>query len=482
MNWILSLKIVFIACLLLSPQMIFAESSQDALDNEQHEDSLHVIKEAIELFKFKHLNEVEQEELEEQAIDGMLRYLDDPYARYFNPEEWEQEQSLFKQQYVGVGIRTIKREQGEEIVMVHPDSPADRAGIRVGDVLTHVNNEAITGKHDSERAALFNKHKDGKVALQVVRGIKELSFELTQELIVIQTVESILIDQHIGYMKLTQFADETDEAFAEQLHKLKDAGAEKLILDLRDNPGGSLDTTIEITKQFVDKGILMYVKSKQDVAKPVVILDGQDSGMDVIMLVNSNSASASEVFSGALQELIDATVIGEMTYGKGHIQEYHELSNGGGIKFTVAEYLTPSKQRVHGVGIQPDIEISDDTLQLIEALKLAGVREWDIMWKDNRAWIQGIVLQDNSHVIERNGTLYVSLRSVAAITGMDVEWDSEEKSVRLSTGDQDWTLMQDEIWLKSNTSYIAAQDIGQKLHSMTIETQGPHHTKLITKQ
>ncbi|MBO8129651.1 MAG: S41 family peptidase [Peptococcaceae bacterium] len=331
----------------------------------------------IHLIETQYVKEVPTSRLIEGALDGIVNSLDDPYSVYLEPETFKRFKEQMRGSFGGLGILVgIRGENQLTVVRPFEGTPADRAGLREGDVIVEI--DGIETKNiDLETAVALMRGPVGtEVKLKVKRENNEdlLDFCITREEIQIPTVESRMLDDSIGYILLTQFAENTVIEFEQALEELKDRGMKALILDLRNNPGGNLSTAVRIADQFLAKGPIVKIDYRQgeDQTYPA---DKKALDMPLVVLVNEGSASASEIVAGAVKDSRVGTLVGEKTFGKGVVQTVFELDNGAGLKLTTARYLTPSGYDLNKKGIEPDIlvPLPDDAgqdLQLQKAVEL----------------------------------------------------------------------------------------------------------------
>lgn len=310
---------------------------------------------------------------EEPAIQGMMEALD-PASAYFDQEALRALRQDQSGQVEGIGAVVVTEDTTAPdpsteacnlisatcrivIVSTVTGGPAERAGILAGDVFVAVNGESVAGKTIDEVTAEVRGPAGTEVSLTFLRNGRELEFDLIREAVLVPVVESDVVDD-TGYLRLNQFTDNSDEIFHDTLDSLLAAGIDRLVLDLRDNPGGALFATIEIASEFFDSGIVVRTVGQQDDRD----YRAQDGGLlarnpiPVVILVNRGSASASEVLSAALQERELATVIGTNTFGKNTVQQEYGLSNGGAVKLTVARWVTEAGTDFGEVGVTPDVE------------------------------------------------------------------------------------------------------------------------------
>ena len=334
---------------------------QNLTGNSNLQKSLETIE---ELVKDKYLNEVDEKKAIEGAIEGYVDSLGDPYTEYIPAEEMEDYTEAIMGNYVGIGIYMTKNIEKNLIEVLSPirESPAEEAGIKPGDFITKINGVSYTGDEMTQASNVIKGEEGSKVTLEILRGNQTITLEVERRNINTNPVYEYLIDENIGYLGISSFDEGVAEDFKNKFLDLKDKGIKSLIIDLRDNGGGIVEEATQIVDYIVPKGkdILITVdkdkneeitKSKED-----VLID-----MPVVVLVNASSASASEIVAGALKDLDEATIVGSKTYGKGVIQEFLSLSNGGGLKITIEEYYTPNRTKINGVGITPDVEVELET-------------------------------------------------------------------------------------------------------------------------
>lgn len=297
--------------------------------------------------------------LVEGAAEGMVEALDDPYSEYLEPEMYSRLRMQLESTFGGLGILVGLRRNELTVVRPYEGTPAARAGLREGDVIVEIDGTKTEGM-DLETAVSLMKGPVGtKVRLLVERdGYRDpLRFEIVREEIRVPTVYSEMLERGIGHLAITQFAEQTPAEVREALEELKAQGMRALVLDLRDNPGGSLTSAIDVADIFLDKGPIVFVdyrtaKDEAFYAHPPAL------GLPLVVLVNENSASASEILAGAIKDNGAGTLVGRRTFGKGVIQVLYGLEDGAGLKLTTGRYLTPSRHDLNGRGIEPDIVVN----------------------------------------------------------------------------------------------------------------------------
>jgi carboxyl-terminal processing protease len=333
--------------------------------------SLDVFKEAFDFVLENYVDELTPQELEELAIKGMLTQLD-LYSEYFNAEEYETFQTKMSGHFEGVGLY-LEQIGGQVIVSsAIPDTPAERAGIMAGDTIIKVDDLDIDGLTLPEVVSLIKGQPGTEVSLTVLRdGADEpLVFNLVRDVIKIPVVRSEILEENIGYIRLTEFTSNSPFLFSKALNELINLGAKGIILDLRNNPGGYLNAALSIASPFVgDNNNLLHIESRADGEK-TYYSTSKKKDIPLVVLVNRGSASASEIVAGAIQDHGAGIVVGTTTFGKASVQHIHKLSNGGALKVTTARYLTPSKRIINAIGIIPDIIVEDSAEQLSKAVEI----------------------------------------------------------------------------------------------------------------
>ena len=321
------------------------------------------------LLMAKYDGDIDDTVLLEGAMKGMASALGDPYTVYMNSEEYVDFVES-NNNFYGIGAQIGVRDEKEVIIAPIEGSPAERAGIKAGDVILQVDDYEVTDANSEEVVSRVRGEEGVSVKLIVKRGQETLQFDVVREEIQSESVKGEILEDNIGYIQITTFSDEdVSVKFTEKLNELKESGMERLILDLRGNPGGYLDKCVEIASNFIPEGeMITYTIDKYD-NKQVSLSQGGDAiGMPLVVLVDGGSASASEVVTGALKDNNVATVIGTKTFGKGIVQQLIPFveSDGdtGAIKVTTSKYYCPNGENIHGKGIEPDItvELSEEVL------------------------------------------------------------------------------------------------------------------------
>jgi carboxyl-terminal processing protease len=320
--------------------------------------------EVLEKINKEYVDEINQSESMDSAINGLLQSLD-PYSAYMSPEIFQEMQTETSGEFGGLGIEVSMEAGVVKVISPIDDTPASKAGIKAGDYIVKINNIQVQGKSLSEAVDLMRGPVGSEIELTVRRrGVKKaLTFNITREIIEVQSVKSDLLDNNIGYIRLTSFNDNSSQQIKKQIKKLKkNENLKAFILDLRNNPGGLLSQAIKISDFFLENGEIVSTKSRKKsenkrwFAKKGDITDGKT----LLVLINYGSASASEIVAGALKDHKRAIILGESSYGKGSVQSIIPLKNKGAIRLTVAKYYLPSGDSISEVGVRPDIEVNEE--------------------------------------------------------------------------------------------------------------------------
>ena len=320
--------------------------------------------EVLEKINKEYVDEINQSESMDSAINGLLQSLD-PYSSYMSPEIFEEMQTETSGEFGGLGIEVSMEAGVVKVITPIDDTPASKAGIKAGDYIVKINDIQVQGKSLSEAVDLMRGPVGSGIELTVRRrgAKKALTLNVVREVIEVQSVKSELLENNIGYLRLTSFNDNSSQQIKKQIKKLKkNKNLNSYILDLRNNPGGLLSQAIKISDFFLENGEIVSTKSRKKsenrkwFAKKGDILDGKT----LLVLINYGSASASEIVAGALKDHKRAILVGENSYGKGSVQSIIPLKNKGAIRLTVAKYYLPSGKSISQVGVRPDIEVNEE--------------------------------------------------------------------------------------------------------------------------
>ena len=353
--------------------------------NDKLYEKIDLFGEVLEKIKQEYVDEIDQAEVMDSAINGVLQSLD-PYSAYMSPELFESMQTESKGEFGGLGIEIGMEAGVVKVISPISDTPAEKAGIKAGDFIVRINNEQVQGRTLMEAVKLMRGPVGSSIELTVRRkGIKKsLTFKIQRQIIEVKSVESKVLgnQKNIGYVKLKSFNENSDKQFIKEIKNYeKQKKLIGYIIDLRNNPGGLLNQAIAITDFFLEKGEIVSTKGRKIIETRKFFAKTGDGikGKPVIVLINEGSASASEIFAGALKDHKRAIILGENSYGKGSVQSIIPLRNGGGIRLTISKYYLPSGKSISEVGVSPDIIVkeenefelnSDKDNQLAYAIKL----------------------------------------------------------------------------------------------------------------
>ena len=321
--------------------------------------------EVLDKINKEFVDEVNQSEVMDAAINGVLQSLD-PYSSYMSPEMFENMQTETSGKFGGLGIEVGMESGVVKVISPIDNSPASRVGIKAGDYIVKINDIQVQGKSLTEAVDLMRGPvgTDIEITVRRVGEKKAIIFNITREIIEIESVKSKIIEEKIGYLRLTSFNENSSEQIKKKIKEIKKEKKVKgYILDLRNNPGGLLSQAIRISDFFLDHGEIVSTKSRKSLenrkwfSKKGDLIDGKT----LIVLINYGSASASEIVAGALKEHKRAILIGENSYGKGSVQSIIPLKNNGAIRLTISKYYLPSGKSISEVGITPDIEIEESS-------------------------------------------------------------------------------------------------------------------------
>ena len=321
--------------------------------------------EVLEKINKEYVDEINQSESMDSAINGLLQSLD-PYSAYMSPEVFNEMQTETSGKFGGLGIEVSMESGVVKVISPIDDTPASKAGIKAGDYIVKINEIQVQGKSLSEAVDLMRGPVGSAIELTIRRRgeRKALTFKIVREIIQIQSVKADLLEKNIGYIRLTSFNENSDTQVEKQIKEFeKNKNVKGYILDLRNNPGGLLSQAIRISDFFLDNGEIVSTKSRKASENRKWFAKKGDltNGKLLIVLINYGSASASEIVAGALKDHKRAILLGENSFGKGSVQSIIPLKNDGAIRLTIAKYYLPSGKSISEVGVSPDIEIAEET-------------------------------------------------------------------------------------------------------------------------
>lgn len=353
-------------CLLLAVVMILTSFTSTAfaeeIDKEKFETDVEFMKKVIYFVLENYQYEVSQEEILNGLYDGFFNVLDD-YSVYYTPKEYQAMLDDTAGEFIGIGVQIIDSNSQIVVVTPLPGSPALEAGIKAGDIIKYVDGYDITGVTSSQASLLIRGKEGTHVKIGIIRENKNIEFDLVRKTIVTSTVEGKIMDNNLGYLKVTDFSDNTVENVKKELAKFDENSVKKIVIDMRNNGGGTLNSAVDMLNLFVTEGPVVYVDyatGKEDVYESKL----KEQKYEIAVLINEGSASATEIFAGAVKYKDEGVIVGTKSFGKGIVQTLYPLVDKSGVKFTTAEYFSVDKTPVHKIGITPDITVENEKIDL----------------------------------------------------------------------------------------------------------------------
>lgn len=336
------------------------------------EAKLNAIDSVLDSFYFE---EVDDEKAKDSIYKAYLSSYGDKYTVYYTADEYKKLTETTNGTFSGIGaVCQISSEGGILLVDVYESGAGYKAGLRSGDRIIQVDGTDVTDMDLSSAVALVKGEKGTQVGLKIVRDGATSDYTVVRDEIEVQTVNYAITEDNIGYISVSQFENVTAKQFKAAIEDLKSEGAKGIIIDIRNNPGGLLTTVISMLKDILPNGLIVYTEDKDSNRKEYSDNDNEELDMPLAVLVNGNSASASEIFAGAIQDYGKGVIVGTQTFGKGIVQTVKPLTDGSAIKFTIAKYFTPKGQDIHGKGVTPDVVVeydkyADEDTQISAALE-----------------------------------------------------------------------------------------------------------------
>ena len=353
-------KIIFFIFILLTLTSNTANSKNDLYEK------IDLFGEVLENIKKDYVDDVDQSKMMDSAINGVLQSLD-PYSAYMSPELFKEMQTDTKGEFGGLGIEIGMESGVVKVISPIDDTPAAKAGIKAGDFIVKIGKEQVQGKSLLEAVKLMRGPVGTSINLTIRRKNvkKPLEFQITRKIIEVQSVSSKVIgkEKNLGYIRLKSFNENSDKQFLKSVKEFeKKSKIKGYVLDLRNNPGGLLTQAINITDFFLEDGEIVSTKGRKtsETRKFFARKGDETKGKPIIVIINNGSASASEIFAGALKDHKRAIILGESSYGKGSVQSIIPLRNGGGMRLTISKYYLPSGKSISEVGVTPDILVEEE--------------------------------------------------------------------------------------------------------------------------
>lgn len=320
------------------------------------DDKLTTLEQLVNKYYF---GKTDPEALEDNTYKGYINGLGDPYSVYYTKEETDALYETTTGEYSGIGA--VLQENYETgiitLIQIYENSPAEKAGLKAEDILYKVGDVEVTGVDLNEVVTYIKGKKGTEVDLTVYRGDKEITVTAVRDTIEVQTVTSEMKDDMIGYIRVSEFDSVTYEQYASAIEDLESQGMQGLIVDLRSNPGGNLITCVDMLDLMLPEGTVVYTETKDGKREDYKSDEEHQFGLPLVVLVNGNSASASEIYAGAIQDFGTGKIVGTTSFGKGIVQQLFDLPDGTCVKLTISEYFTPNGRNIHGKGITPDVEV-----------------------------------------------------------------------------------------------------------------------------
>lgn len=333
------------------------KSTKDPLDS----DTQKKITQIQKLIDKNYLNDVDDDALKDGIIKGYVDGLDDPYSVYYNEEETKALNETTQGEYQGIGaVLTEDADTGiVTIVQVYEGSPAEKAGVKANDILYKVDDTEMTGLDLNKVVTYIKGDKGTDVKLTVLRGKDNEQLELTatRDKIEAQTVSYKMLEDNIGYIRVTEFDAVTTDQYKKALDDLENQGMTSLVVDLRNNPGGNVSTVCDMLDMMLPEGLIVYTQDKDGNKETATSDEEHQFTKPLVVLMNGNSASASEIYAGAIQDYGIGKIVGTQSYGKGVVQQIFDLGDDTSVKLTIADYYTPKGRNINGKGITPDVEV-----------------------------------------------------------------------------------------------------------------------------
>ena len=309
-----------------------------------------------------YMGDIDEQLISDYMYLGIVSGLEDPYSTYYTQEEYEKLSVSQQGHYKGIGVSVVDNDGEITIAEVEEDGPAENAGIQADDVIKSVNGEEVSNHTLDEVIEMIRDASSDDIALGIYRPSTDenLDITVTRELMDSVSVAGGMVDD-TGYIAIQSFTGVTAEQFAEILEQIKENGAVRLVIDLRGNGGGLVSAACDTLRELIPDGVLVYTEDKYGNRNEIISESGKEAGIPIAVLVDEDTASASEIFAGAMQDYQKAVIVGKQTYGKGIIQDVYQLGDGSVVRLTVEHYYTPNGNDIHEIGITPDVDVEYDT-------------------------------------------------------------------------------------------------------------------------
>ncbi|XID94412.1 S41 family peptidase [Paenibacillaceae bacterium WGS1546] len=435
-----------IAVLIVAAMLVLAAPAALAASASQ-------IDEVRGLLEQYHLSKPDDAALADKEIEEMVESLEDPYTEYYDSNEWQAYNAELEQKFVGVGIVMREDKTGIYVEDVLSGGPAEAAGVQPGDLLVSADGTSFKGKTMEEVQETIRGEEGTIVSLRVSRDGKPLSFKIARKSIQIPVVTTRMLENGIGYAALSSFTSASGGEFKRELGKLEKNKLSALIFDLRDNGGGYIDAAREVAELFIEKGVLTHMRNR-DGANENIELNGASKPYPVYILVNGNSASASELLSAAMRDYGVAELVGSKTYGKGVVQSLLPVTGGGMLKVTVQEYYTPAGKKVEKVGLTPNVAVNGAAQQFISAFRLAGGKSLSVEAAGGIVTVNGVRMAQPGAVRQEKGVWQVEMKLAAELVGAKLAFKAGEYSLALGNTVRKIKTSDAQLTVKDGSSYV----------------------------
>ncbi|RXT04497.1 S41 family peptidase [Ammoniphilus sp. CFH 90114] len=462
----------------------FIFSSFETFAAEEKDPNRSKLIEVYDMISQYHIKEIPKDEVSTAAIWGMIDALGDPHTAYFTDRDFQEFIASMEGTYNGIGVVVGQEHNGSiTIRQVYENSPAKRAGLQPGDRLMEIDGKRVI---DQSIETVLNKLRGdagSKIQMRFMSTDHLYEVELIRERIEVPIVQSSMLEGQTGYIQLSSFSQESSQLFKERLDKLIQEGAKSFVIDLRDNPGGFLDSAVSMSSFFIKEGPVLHVRNKNDNQMTISVENGVDFPFPLALLVNEYSASAAEVLAAVLKEYGKATLIGARTFGKGTVQEVIPLKSGGFLKLTLEEYFTPKRNRMDHTGVSPHIQVGDTGEQFQAALYV--LRERNVLTLKSSEDVLINYKADRSGTpaaIYEDGKWFVSARKLAYLFHGEISYDQEIRKVRLKiSGDEYLWSLEGRALVRKGTFYLPIEVVLNHYIGLEKINAGDHITLQLRK-
>jgi carboxyl-terminal processing protease len=392
------------------------------------------LEEIYDIIETFYVDEVDAEKLRATGPGELGTVLGDPYTVYFTPEEFQLFLEVYYGTYSGIGIIAVQRDEITVVKAVFPGTPAESAGLLPGDIILSVDGKSAAGKSLDHVVSLIRGEPGTTVELELQRGNQILQRSMVRGNIAAPTVYSTLMGD-VAYLSLSGFNEQTPDSFRKHLFHLKQFDPRGYILDLRDNPGGSVDAVLQVAAQILPRGPLVSLRDRYGNEEIFINQNGADPLPNLIVLINGSSASSAEILAGAIEDYEAGLLVGEQSFGKASVQTVFLLSDDSGLKVTTARYYTPAGRSINGTGLTPGVIVTADAGQLFKALEIIRSTSPTLVFSigSGVAWTtEGNLPIDSPPYIE-GSRAFVPLRLLAQAAGAEISWNKDSLTATLRT-------------------------------------------------